>query len=350
MPTERIITSQSQGPEEAQFSSTLRPRNLDEWIGQDPVIDQIHISLTAAKQRKEPLDHLLLSGPPGLGKTTLANIISTEMGASMRSTSGPAIVKPGDLMSLLTTMERGDVLFIDEIHRLSKVVEEFLYPAMQDFRVDFTIDSGLGGRPITFNLKQFTLIGATTRKGMLGQPFLDRFGIDLDLQFYSSSDLAEIIARAAQKLPVEIEPEALTALSSRSRGTPRVAIRLLKRVRDYAQVRADGVLNADVVLEALDLLGVDGLGLDHVDRDFLTALIKIYEGGPAGIQAIAASLGRDRDTLEDVVEPFLLQRGLVRRTHQGREATPDAYDHLGLPPNHKPRSSSSTSDDDPTLF
>ena len=331
MARERIISQASGGVEEDAINASLRPERLDDIVGQRAVADQLKIALEAARHRSEPMDHVLLAGPPGLGKTTFAHVIARELGVTLRVTSGPAITKPGDLMHWLTEMKRGDVLFIDEIHRLSRTVEEFLYAAMEDFRVDFTIDSGVSGRTVNIALRPFTLIGATTRSGLLTAPMRERFGIQFHFDFYAKADLAEIIRRSAAKLKVPAEEAALDIIAARSRGTPRVANRLLKRTRDYAQVRADGQLTTQVVDKALDLLGIDTLGLDDLDRTFLTSLIRTYRGGPAGIEALAATLGQERDTLEDVVEPYLLQMGFVIRTRQGRCATPAAHQHLGLP-------------------
>lgn len=332
MSRERVITTESGGPDEERANYALRPRRLDDCIGQKQVLEQLRIALAAAKKRGEPLEHVLLDGPPGLGKTTLAHVVAEEMGVvdRIRVTSGPAIVKQGDLMGTLTNLERGDILFIDEVHRLNRVVEEFLYPAMEDFRVDFTLESGPGGRTVNFQLARFTLIGATTRAGMLSAAMRDRFGIRYHLDFYTPDELMEILRRSAGKLEVRAEPDALRTLAERSRGTPRVANRLLRRVRDYAQVRGDGRLDAGVVERALGIEEIDALGLDKLDRAFLTALIQTYKGGPAGIEALAATMGQERDTLEDVVEPYLLQIGFVTRTRQGRCATPKAYSHIGL--------------------
>ncbi|HSW44421.1 MAG TPA: Holliday junction branch migration DNA helicase RuvB [Phycisphaerae bacterium] len=330
MARERIITQQSVSREEDTYNTSLRPERLDEVVGQRQIIDQLQIALEAARKRGEPMDHVLLAGPPGLGKTTLAHVIANELQTTIRMTSGPAVTKPGDLMHWLTEMKRGDVLFIDEIHRLSKPVEEFLYSAMEDFRVDFTIDSGISGRTVNIALRPFTLIGATTRTGLLTPALRDRFGIPFHFEFYQTAELTEILRRSAGKLKVEAEPAALQVIAARSRGTPRVANRLLKRIRDYTQVRADGRLSTVVVDKALDLQRIDSLGLDDLDRAFLTTLIQTYQGGPAGIEALAATLGQERDTLEDVVEPYLLQIGFVIRTKQGRQATRAAYDHLGI--------------------
>ncbi len=330
MARQRIISQESTGPEEEAVNLSLRPERLDDVVGQRQIIEQLVIALDAARHRNEPLDHVLLSGPPGLGKTTLANVIARELGVTIRVTSGPAISKPGDLMHWLTEMKRGDVLFIDEIHRLSKPVEEFLYSAMEDFRVDFTIDSGISGRTVNIALKPFTLIGATTRSGLLTAALRDRFGIPFHFEFYHADELTEILRRSSRKLRVPADDAALAVIAARSRGTPRVANRLLRRIRDFAQVRADGQLTIAVVDKALDLQRIDQLGLDELDRAFLTALIQTYRGGPAGIEALAATIGQERDTLEDVVEPYLLQIGFVIRTKQGRVATRAAYGHLGV--------------------
>ena len=331
MARERLISQQSVSREEDVYNASLRPQRLDEVVGQRQIIEQLVIALEAAKQRSEPMDHVLLAGPPGLGKTTLAHVIANELESTIRITSGPAISKPGDLMHWLTEMKRGDVLFIDEIHRLSKPVEEFLYSAMEDFRVDFTIDSGISGRTVNIALKPFTLIGATTRSGLLTAALRDRFGIPFHFDFYETDELTEILRRSARKLEIPAEDKALATVAVRSRGTPRVANRLLKRIRDYAQVRADGRLTVPVVDKALDLQRIDSLGLDDLDRAFLRALIDTYKGGPAGVEALAATLGQERDTLEDVVEPYLLQIAFVIRTKQGRMATQAAYEHLGIP-------------------
>ncbi len=328
MPIERVFTQS--GPEEEHFLTSLRPTRLDECVGQEVVREQLRISLDAARKRREPLDHVLLDGPPGLGKTTLAHVIANEMAATVRVTSGPAVTRQGDLMMLLTQLDTGDVLFIDEIHRLATVVEEFLYPALEDFRVDYTTESGIGGRTVNFALKRFTLVGATTRAGMLSGALRDRFGLLFHLQYYSEAELVRIVARSAQRLNVQAESGALERLAARSRGTPRIVNRLLRRVRDYAEVRGDGRLSPPVVDAALDILQIDRLGLDNLDRAYLTALIEHYDGGPAGIEAIAATMGHERDTLEDVVEPYLLQIGFVIRTPRGRVARPSAYEHLGL--------------------
>jgi holliday junction DNA helicase RuvB len=338
MAIDRVFTQAA--PDEEQYLSTLRPQRLDEYLGQEAVREQLSIALQAARARGEPLDHVLLDGPPGLGKTTLAHIIAHEMGATIRVTSGPAITRQGDLMAMLTQMERGDILFVDEIHRLNTVVEEFLYPALEDFRVDYTTDSGIGGRTINFSLPPFTLIGATTRAGMLSAALRGRFGHFFHMQYYSLDELRRIVARSAERLKISADAASLERLAARSRGTPRIVNRLLRRVRDYADVRADGRLSPKIVDAALDILQIDEIGLDSLDRDYLLALMKHYDGGPAGIEAIAASMGHERDTLEDMVEPYLLQLGFVIRTPRGRVARPAAYEHLKMKaPNGPPRDS-----------
>lgn len=326
----RVLGSEPQGDNEETFNFSLRPQSLDEIIGQENVREKLGIAIQAALQRGEPLDHLLFYGPPGLGKTTLAHIVAQEMGAAIRCSSGPALTKAGDVMGLLSNVSTGDVLFIDEIHRLSTVVEEFIYPAMEDFKVDYTVDSGLHAKTINFPLKHFTLVGATTRAGLLSAPLRSRFGMLYHMEFYTAAELTEILKRSASLLKLEHETGTLERIAGRSRGTPRIANRLLKRVRDYAQVKGSGVLTTEIVENALRMEQIDDLGLDELDRSFLRALITIYDGGPAGIEAIAATLGEERDTLEDVVEPYLLQIGFVRRTKRGREATDPALKHLGL--------------------
>lgn len=330
MAIDRVLSSDSRGMQEENFNLALRPQTLDECIGQKNVKEKLSIAIQAAQQRGEPLEHILFYGPPGLGKTTLAHVIANEMNAAIRVTSGPALNKQGDVMGLLTNVKKGDAMFIDEIHRLSAPVEEFLYPAMEDFKVDFTVDSGMHAKTINFPLKRFTLIGATTRAGLLSAPLRGRFGIMLHLEFYTEEELEQILMRSAGLLNLEYSENSLEMIASRSRGTPRIANRLLKRVRDYAQVKGEGKLTADIVVQSLKMEQIDELGLDELDRSFLRALITVYDGGPAGIEAIAATLGEERDTLEDVVEPYLLQIGFVRRTKRGREVTQSACEHLDM--------------------
>ena len=330
MAIDRVISGNKRSEQEEGFALSLRPKSLDELIGQNNVRRKLAIAIEAAKQRGEPLEHILFYGPPGLGKTTLAHIVANEMGTNIRSSSGPALVKQGDVMGLLTNIGAGDVLFIDEVHRLSTPVEEFIYPAMEDFKVDFTVDSGIHAKTINFPLKRFTLVGATTRAGLLSAPLRSRFGMLYHLEFYSEAELTEILYRTSKLLSLDCQAGTLELIAARSRGTPRVANRLLKRVRDYAQVKGTGKLSSEIVENALKMEQIDMLGLDALDRSFLRAIAEVYEGGPAGIEAIAATLGEEKDTLEDVVEPYLLQIGFVRRTRRGREITKAACEHLGV--------------------
>src|SRR5579872_20395 len=328
----RALVSPDDTLEDEVYGASLRPRTFDEYVGQNTVVENLKISIDAAKRRDEPLEHILFYGPPGLGKTTLAALIARDLGRSMRPTSGPTLEKPKDLVGILTSLEEGDVLFIDEIHRLGRVVEEFLYPAMEDFQIDFVVDRGAYAKTIKLPLKRFTLIGATTRAGMLSAPLRERFGIIHHLDYYSIEELTQIVLRSSSVLAVPIEPEGASTIAARSRGTPRIANRLLRRVRDYAEVRADGRITKDVADAALQREGVDDLGLDRLDRAFLRTIVDQYRGGPVGMGAIAATLTEDAETLEDVVEPYLLKQGFVVRTASGRKATPAAYAHLGVGP------------------
>ncbi|HTY12859.1 MAG TPA: Holliday junction branch migration DNA helicase RuvB [Candidatus Omnitrophota bacterium] len=314
---------------------SLRPKKLDSFVGQGKLKENLKILMRAATERKEPLEHILFYGPPGLGKTTLSNIMAHEMGVNIRTTSGPAIERPGDLASILTNLKANDILFVDEIHRLNKVIEEVLYPAMEDYCIDIVIGKGPSARSIRLDLPKFTLIGATTRVGLLSAPLRDRFGMILRLEFYTFTELEQIIDRAAQVFGIEIKPDGAKEISMRSRGTPRIANRLLRRVRDYAQVKAAGVITREVAKEALDKLGIDELGLDATDRRYLKTIIEKYGGGPVGVETISASISEEVDTIEDVYEPYLLQLGFIERTPRGRMATPLAYEHLGLKPPKK---------------
>lgn len=308
----------------------LRPKSLSEYVGQEPVKEQMDIFIKAAMNRKESLDHVLIFGPPGLGKTTLAHIIANELGVNLKHTSGPAVEKPGDLAAILTNLEERDVLFVDEIHRLSPVVEEVLYPAMEDYQLDIIIGEGPSARSIRLDLTSFTMIGATTRTGLLTSPLRDRFGISQRLEFYNVEELTRIVERSAKILKVDIDQTGAQQIASRSRGTPRIANRLLRRARDFAEVRAQGNINQKVANEAMELMDVDQHGLDVLDRKFLIAIIERFNGGPVGIGAVAAAIGEDRGTLEDVIEPFLIQRGFLLRTPRGRSASIQAYKHFGI--------------------
>ena len=326
---ENIITSELQEGEES-IDSLLRPKTLSEYVGQEPVKEQLSIFIEAAKKREESLDHVLIFGPPGLGKTTLAHVISNELGVNLKHTSGPAIEKPGDLAAILTNLEENDVLFVDEIHRLSTVVEEILYPALEDYKLDIIIGEGPSARSIRLDLTSFTMIGATTRAGLLTSPLRDRFGISQRLEFYHPNELTSIVIRSAGILDVVIDQEGAEEIASRARGTPRIANRLLRRARDFAQVRANGEITKKVALDAMQLMDVDKNGFDLLDRKFLLANIEIMNGGPVGIDAIAAAVGEERGTVEDIIEPFLIQRGFLIRTPRGRTASLKAYQHFGI--------------------
>jgi Holliday junction DNA helicase RuvB len=324
-----IISTEIQEGEES-IDRMLRPKSLAEYVGQEPVKEQMDIFIKAAMNRKESLDHVLIFGPPGLGKTTLAHIIANELEVNLKHTSGPAIEKPGDLAAILTNLEERDVLFVDEIHRLSPVVEEVLYPAMEDYQLDIIIGEGPSARSIRLDLTSFTMIGATTRTGLLTSPLRDRFGISQRLEFYNVEELTRIVERSAKILKVDIDQIGAQQIASRSRGTPRIANRLLRRARDFAEVRAQGDINQKVANEAMELMDVDQHGLDVLDRKFLIAIIERFNGGPVGIGAVAAAIGEDRVTLEDVIEPFLIQRGFLLRTPRGRSASIQAYKHFGI--------------------
>lgn len=327
--SDRLISSQTVGTEEA-IDRAIRPLSLSEYIGQEAVSSQMQIFIDAAKMRQDPLDHVLIFGPPGLGKTTLANIIAHEMGVNLRQTSGPVIERAGDIAAILTNLQKNDVLFIDEIHRLSPIIEEILYPAMEDYKLDIMIGEGPAARSIKLELPPFTLIGATTRAGLLTSPLRDRFGIVQRLEYYSVESLTQIVTRSAHLLQVPTELEGAVEIARRSRGTPRIANRLLRRVRDYAEVKGKGVITQDIARKALEMLKVDQYGFDLMDRKLLMAVIELFHGGPVGVDSIAAAIGEEKGTIEDVLEPYLIQQGFLMRTPRGRIATQRAYEHFGV--------------------
>lgn len=331
MPRERIVSGKPISPEEEKWTSSLRPQTLEDFVGQKALVEKLSISLEAAKKRAEPLEHILFYGPPGLGKTTLANIIAKEAGAKIFSTSGPALERSADLMGILTNLAQGDVLFIDEIHRLPVIIEEFLYPALEDFKIDFVVDKGAFAKTLNVPLKRFTLIGATTRAGFLSAPLRERFGLSYHLDFYEPSDLARIVKRSAALLSAKIDDEAAGEIARRARGTPRIANRLLRRVRDYSDIKNGGMITKESASSALKIEGVDELGLDDLDKKYLETIIRHHKGGPVGVEAIAATLNEESETLEEMVEPYLLKIGYISRTRMGRKANDSALKHLKIP-------------------
>jgi Holliday junction DNA helicase RuvB len=330
MSDDRLVTA-ARADEDVQYETGLRPRTLDDYIGQDRLRENLHVAITAARQRGEALDHVLLYGPPGLGKTTLAHVIANELAVPLRGTAGPVIERPGDLAAILSNLQAREVLFIDEVHRMPPAIEEILYPAMEDYELDIIIGEGPGARSVKIPLQRYTLIGATTRTGLLTSPLRARFGIVLRLDYYTEANIREIVLRSSRILGVAIDPDAATEIAGRSRGTPRVANRLLRRVRDYAQVRADGRISKEVADGALELLQVDRHGFDEIDRRLLLTIIEKFSGGPVGVGSLAAALSEERDAIEDIYEPFLIQLGFLERTPRGRVATPRAYEFFGLP-------------------